>query len=68
MFKHYVSNLIFLPVYIVSQLSKILTLYPMNVIFSGSSRAFVVDPGDKIRLSIEGLGSISDIILASDGK
>ncbi len=58
-----VSHLRFTPAEIVSQLSKVLTLLPGDVIFSGASKAFPVEPGDEVTLSIDRLGKLDNKIV-----
>lgn len=62
-YEHNISDLMFSPSEIVSQLSKVLTLMPGDVIFSGSAKAFVAQPGDELNLSIDGLGSMMNKVI-----
>ena len=62
-YEHNVSDLMYKPAEIVSQLSKVLTLMPGDVIFTGSAKAFVVGPGDKVKMSIDGLGNMTNKVI-----
>lgn len=42
-----------------SELSRVLTLEPGDIVFTGTDRALVVDPGDVVTVEIEGLGRIT---------
>ena len=53
------SDLLYTPEKIVSELSRVLTLHPGDIISSGTGKSFVARPGDEVTLSIEGLGSFS---------
>jgi 2-keto-4-pentenoate hydratase/2-oxohepta-3-ene-1,7-dioic acid hydratase in catechol pathway len=66
LYNHDVSNLMYSPEEIVSQLSKVLTLMPGDVVFSGSAKVFVADPGDELHLSIDGLGSMVNKIVTKN--
>ena len=65
-YEHNVSDLMYTPEEIVSQLSKVLTLMPGDVIFSGSAKVFVADPGDVLNLSIDGMGSMKNKIVSKN--
>ncbi|WP_170150873.1 fumarylacetoacetate hydrolase family protein [Hephaestia caeni] len=51
------------PAQIVADLSKIMTLEPGDVIFTGTTEAFVVHPGETVVTSITGLGTLSNAIV-----
>lgn len=57
-------DMIYPPAKIVSDLSKVMTLKPGDIIFSGTNRSFPVRAGDRARLSIEGIGSFTTVIEA----
>lgn len=57
------SNMAYSPKKIVSDLSKIMTLSPGDVIFGGTGKAFLVKPGEKIAISIEGIGSLCNEVV-----
>lgn len=57
------SNLVYPPAKIVSDLSKILTLNPGDVIFSGTSKSMIAGEGDIITISVEGLGTLRNQII-----
>ncbi len=50
------SNLLYTPEKIVSDLSKVMTLSPGDIISSGTGKSFIAKVGDTIHLSIDGLG------------
>jgi len=56
------SDLVYKPEKIVSDLSKILTLSAGDIIFTGTNKSYVVVNGDKITISIDGLGSLTNTI------
>ena len=56
------SQLLYSPAKIVSDLSRVLTLSPGDVISTGTVRAFLAHPGDEIDFAIEGLGQIHNKI------
>lgn len=56
------NNLLYSPAKIVSDLSKILTLYPGDIIMTGTSKSFVVGDGDIVSVEIEGLGKLTNYI------
>lgn len=53
------SNLLYTPAKIVSDLSKVMTLSPGDIISSGTGKSFIVKAGDTIHLGIIGLGKFS---------
>lgn len=58
-------NLIFDPLFLVSYLSKAMTLEPGDVIFTGTpSGVGPVKPGDVMEMRIEGIGSLINPVLA----
>lgn len=65
-YEHNISDLMYSPGEIVSQLSKVLTLMPGDVIFTGSAKVFVADPGDVLDLSIDGMGSMKNKIVSKN--
>jgi len=56
------NNLLYSPTKIVSDLSKILTLYPGDIIMTGTSKSFVGGDGDIVTVEIEGLGKLTNYI------
>jgi len=44
------------PAKIVSDLSKILTLFPGDIIMTGTTKSFPAHPGETVEASIEGMG------------
>lgn len=57
------SNLVYPPAKIVSDLSKVLTLNPGDIIFSGTSKSMVAGNGDVVTVTIDGLGTITNKII-----
>lgn len=58
------SNLVYTPAKIVSDLSRVLTLNPGDIIFSGTSKSLVAAAGDKITNHIDGIGTLINFIIA----
>ena len=56
------SDLIYEPGKTVSDLSKVMTLRPGDVIFTGTNRSYPVRAGDRARISIEGIGEIVTVV------
>jgi 2-keto-4-pentenoate hydratase/2-oxohepta-3-ene-1,7-dioic acid hydratase in catechol pathway len=56
------SDLIYEPGKTVSDLSKVMTLRPGDVIFTGTNKSFAVRAGDSVKISIEGIGEIVTVI------
>lgn len=48
---------------IVSDLSKVLTLNPGDIIFTGTSKSLVAADGDEVTVQIEGLGELKNRIV-----
>jgi 2-keto-4-pentenoate hydratase/2-oxohepta-3-ene-1,7-dioic acid hydratase in catechol pathway len=59
------SNLIYSPAKIVSDLSRVLTLNPGDVIMTGTSKSIVVSGGDTVSAEIEGLGKLTNKIIVN---
>lgn len=57
--------MIYLPKKIVSDLSKVLTLNPGDIIFSGTSKALIAEPGDTVIVKIEGMDVLINTIVAN---
>lgn len=55
---HNTSNMAYTPAKMVSDLSKILTLSPGDIIMSGTSKSFVAEAGDIVEISVEGIGTL----------
>lgn len=58
------NQLLYSPAKIVSDLSKVLTLSPGDLIFSGTSKSFVVTHGDSVTIGIEGMGELKNTFQA----
>jgi 2-keto-4-pentenoate hydratase/2-oxohepta-3-ene-1,7-dioic acid hydratase in catechol pathway len=58
-YKDNTSNLLYTPGKIVSDLSKVMTLSPGDIISSGTGKSFIVKAGDVIHLGIDGFGEFS---------
>jgi len=60
------SNLIFKPAFVVSFVSRIMTLYPGDVIATGTPSGIgPMVPGDTVDVVIEGIGSLTNRVVAS---
>jgi 2-keto-4-pentenoate hydratase/2-oxohepta-3-ene-1,7-dioic acid hydratase in catechol pathway len=60
-----VANMAFGPAYLVSFHSKVMPLYPGDIISSGTPGAVVISPGDSVRCSIPGIGELTNPVQAS---
>lgn len=56
------SDLIYAPEKIVSDLSRVMTLRPGDIIFSGTNKSYPVRAGDRVRIAIDGIGTITTVI------
>jgi len=54
---------LYTPARMLSELSQVLTLEPGDVVFTGTTRSLVLDPGDEVTASIEGLGTLRNHII-----
>lgn len=63
-YSHNTSNLIYTPEKIVSDLSRVFTLFPGDVIFTGTTEALPAQAGDVMKVSIEGFESITNRVSA----
>jgi 2-keto-4-pentenoate hydratase/2-oxohepta-3-ene-1,7-dioic acid hydratase in catechol pathway len=63
-YKNSTAHLLYPPAKIVSDLSKVLTLSPGDIIFSGTSNSFVVTHGDCATIAIEGIGEMKNTFKA----
>ncbi|MDP8246434.1 MAG: fumarylacetoacetate hydrolase family protein [Candidatus Hinthialibacter antarcticus] len=61
-YEHNTSNLLFPPAKIVSDLSRVCVLEPGDVIFSGTTKALSAFAGDRVVVSIEGIGELENVI------
>jgi len=59
------NNMFYTPKKIVSDLSKVLTLNPGDIIFAGTSKSLVAADGDIVTVKIDGLGTLANKIVAS---
>lgn len=57
-YEHNTNRMIYPPEKIVSDLSKVMTLNPGDVIFSGTTQALPAREGDIMEVSVEGLGTL----------
>lgn len=64
-YKHSTSNLIFTPEKMVSDLSRVFSLNPGDVIFTGTTDVLPAQAGDVMEVGIEGLGSIVNPVKAA---
>lgn len=61
------SNLIFTPFYLVSFISKIMTLLPGDLIATGTPAGVgPMKPGDKVEVRIEGIGSLINQVIEEE--
>ncbi len=57
------NRMIFGIPYLVSFVSRVMTLYPGDVIITGTPRGIgPVQPGDKIEVEIEGIGVLQNLV------
>ncbi len=63
-YRHNTSNLIYTPAKIVSDLSRVFTLFPGDVIFTGTTKALPAEAGDIMKVSVEGFESITNRVSA----
>lgn len=59
---HNTSGLLYPPEKIVSDLSRVMTLEPGDLIFSGTSKAFVIEAGETVITEVEGFGILQNLI------
>jgi 2-keto-4-pentenoate hydratase/2-oxohepta-3-ene-1,7-dioic acid hydratase in catechol pathway len=64
-YEHNTSGLLYPPRKIVSDLSRVLTLEPGDLIFSGTSKAFIVKAGETVTTEVEGFGILKNVIVSS---
>jgi 2-keto-4-pentenoate hydratase/2-oxohepta-3-ene-1,7-dioic acid hydratase in catechol pathway len=62
-YEHNTSALLHPPEKIVSDLSRVLTLEPGDVIFSGTTKAFIIEAGETVKTEIEGFGVVENLIV-----
>ncbi|MCF6197368.1 MAG: fumarylacetoacetate hydrolase family protein, partial [Emcibacter sp.] len=53
------------PAEMVSDLSKVITLAPGDIIFSGTSKSFIIHGGETVRTEVAGLGMLNNVIVKS---
>jgi 2-keto-4-pentenoate hydratase/2-oxohepta-3-ene-1,7-dioic acid hydratase in catechol pathway len=56
LYENSLSGLLYSPAKIVSDLSKVLTLFPGDIIMTGTTRSFPAHPGETVEVSIDGMG------------
>jgi len=64
-YRHNTSNMIYPPEKIVSDISRVLTLSPGDIIYSGTTKALSAKAGDMVEVSVEGLGTLVNPIAAA---
>jgi 2-keto-4-pentenoate hydratase/2-oxohepta-3-ene-1,7-dioic acid hydratase in catechol pathway len=64
-YEHNTSNMMVPPEKIVSDLSRVFSLNPGDVIFTGTTAAFPAQAGDVMEVSVEGLGTITNQVVAT---
>lgn len=63
------SDMIYSPARLVSFVSSIMTLYPGDLILTGSpAGAGPLAPGDEVRIEIEGIGQLINTVRTDDGR
>lgn len=67
-YKDNTGNLIYPPAKIVSDLSRVLTLNPGDVILTGTSKSIVASDGDVVSVEIEGLSKSTNKIIVHPAK
>jgi len=65
-YQHNTSNMIFPPEKIVSDLSRVFSLNPGDVIFTGTTGVVPAQAGDVMEVSVEGLGSLINPVKAAE--
>ncbi len=63
-YTHNTSGLLYSPAKIVSDLSRVLTLSPGDIIFTGTTSALPAQAGDVVKVSVEGLGTFTNRIVS----
>ncbi len=61
-YEHNTSNFIYTPAKIVRDLSRVCVLEPGDVIFTGTTKALPAHAGDRVVVSIEGIGALENMI------
>lgn len=60
-----ISDMVFSPDFLVSYISQVMTLLPGDVILTGTPEGVgPVQPGDRVRIEIEGIGSLENTVMA----
>jgi 2-keto-4-pentenoate hydratase/2-oxohepta-3-ene-1,7-dioic acid hydratase in catechol pathway len=62
-----VANMAFPPLYLVSFHSHVATLYPGDIISTGTPGAVVIEDGDTAECRIDGLGTLSNPVRRRPG-
>jgi 2-keto-4-pentenoate hydratase/2-oxohepta-3-ene-1,7-dioic acid hydratase in catechol pathway len=62
------SGFLYTPERVLSELSKVLTLEPGDIVFTGTERALVLDAGDEVVAEIEGLGRLTNHVVRSESN
>lgn len=61
-----IASMVFKPDILVSYISQIMTLYPGDVVLTGTPEGIgAMTPGDTVRIEIEGIGCISNQVVSS---
>ncbi|MBD3385451.1 DUF2437 domain-containing protein [candidate division KSB1 bacterium] len=63
-YTHSTSGLLYSPAKIVSDLSRVLTLSPGDIIFTGTTKALPAQAGDVVTISVDGLGTCTNRIVS----
>jgi len=62
-YKNPTSGLLYSPEKIVSDLSKVFTLFPGDIISTGTTKSFLSQPGDVVTISIDGIGKFFNKVI-----
>jgi len=65
LYENYTSGLLYQPEKIVSDISKVLTLFPGDIIMTGTTKSFPAFPGETVEASIEGMGVLINKIVGA---
>ena len=57
------SGFLYTPERVLCELSRVLTLEPGDIIFTGSTQALILDPGDDVVAEVSGLGTLHNRIV-----
>lgn len=67
LYENSTSGLLYSPGKIVSDISRVLTLSPGDIIMTGTTKSFIAYPGETVEITIEGMGTIKNKIVLQEG-